>query len=87
MKEELRKEFLSKESDTDYLPGYQKSNALFDWFYSKLEAKDKEIAELKEYKEKLLFVLSNSSTEILRLSNEVTDLKAKMEAAEKDLKK
>lgn len=43
-KEELRKEFENHQDSKEYLPGYQRDNAIFDWLLSKLEAKDKEYA-------------------------------------------
>jgi len=86
MKEELRKEFLTKESDTDYLPGYQKSNALFDWFYYKLEAKDKEIEEFKIDRTNALSLCELMKKESIRKGLMIVDLKAKLEAAEKALK-
>lgn len=49
MKEELRKEFVDELRKGITFAGqvgdYVINQSLFDWFYSKLEAKDKEIAE------------------------------------------
>jgi len=72
---------------------YEIPKNVFDWFYSKLEAKDKEIAELKQtiemrndyYEtkiENLNKAYGNEFKENLDLINQIADLKAKMEAAD-----
>ena len=84
MKEELRKEFL------DYMNSYgndtieQSDNREFNWWSSKLEAKDKEIAELREYKRLNTIGLSGYTTE--ELHDQIADLKAKLEETTSALK-
>lgn len=101
MKEELRKEFVDELRKGITFAGqvgdYVINQSLFDWFYSKLEAKYKEIAELKQtiemrndyYEtkiENLNKAYGNEFKENLDLINQIADLKAKLEAAENVIK-
>ncbi len=74
-KEELRKEFLCLIDG--YLPNEQRERLVFDWFYSKLEEKDQEIATHKLANSLLLD--SDSEAD---LANKIYQLEAKLKAAD-----
>jgi len=53
-KEQLKKEFIKAYTDNRWkMPMTESLGKLFDVYYSKLQEKDKEIAELKTHIEKL----------------------------------
>lgn len=74
-KEELRKEL----NTAFWKSGF---DDMFDIIYSKLEAKDKEIAELREYKRLNTIALSGYTPE--ELHGQITDLKAEIDSVARD---
>ena len=78
-KEELRKEFVEELRKGITFAGqigdYVINQSLFDWLNSKLEAKDKEIAELKQQ----VSLLMKPFKENPQLKEQITDLKAEIE--------
>lgn len=87
-KEELRKEFVEELRKGITFAGqigdYVINQSLFDWLNSKLEAKDKEIAELKCDKERLTKACNYIQSSRNELDQQITDLKAEIEKIKMD---